>query len=85
MRPLLPKFNDFQMKPGMDSQNTTVPKINSPRLDQSDIPEKSDDQPTVSAEPKPTLSASFIVDVNIPDGTVVAPKDTFIKVRTNKM
>jgi hypothetical protein len=77
------------MKPGMESQNTPVPKMNSPeetpRLDQSDIPELSDDQPTVSAEPKPTLSASFIVDVNIPDGTVVAPKDTFIKVRINVM
>ncbi|KAI8889708.1 hypothetical protein K501DRAFT_328870 [Backusella circina FSU 941] len=96
MKPLLPRFIDFQMKPGMDAQTpiiiksdcrqrctdkkngSEVPLLNTEEqvIPEHIVPKETDYAPV---EPKPTLSASFIVDVNIPDGTTVTPNTTFIK------
>lgn len=38
--------------------------------------------PIAKPEPEPKISASFISDLNIPDGTLIVPKKTFIKVKS---
>jgi hypothetical protein len=87
--PLLPKFKTLNEQSHSKPQKAKemVSNTNLGNVPEEITISRSDSSsasslPITKSKPEPKISAAFISDLNIPDGTIIVPKKTFIKVKS---
>ncbi|RCH90920.1 hypothetical protein CU098_003932 [Rhizopus stolonifer] len=75
--PLLPRFNFLYPEPVKQTNKTS--ESSSSRSNSIEIISKPEEINSSTSLPGPIIAASFVADLNIPDGTIIVPKKTFIK------